>query len=126
MFSKLRKITNSTFSFAESAVLEKTKNILNEKFSTVGTIDDLKFSNGTASIRVLLRGESAPVYIEVAGLSYQTHSGRFILYFERIRCLQKEWLQAIFDIFTEKLEKKIEFEDSLKLLPLKAILPQKN
>lgn len=129
MLSKLRKITEkiteSTFSIAEDAIFEKAKKFLNDKFGAVGTVNELKLSGGNAFARVLLRGESTPIDIEVSGLSYQVRDGRFILYFERILCAQKEWIQALFDILTEKTGNKIEFEDGLKLLPLKAILPKK-
>ena len=125
MFTKLRKITESAFSFAEDTVFEQAKKFLNDKFGNVGTVNELKLSGGNAFARVLLRGESTSTDIEVSGLSYQVRDGRFILYFERIRCAQKEWIQALFDILVEKTGGKVEFEDNLKLLPLRAILPSK-
>lgn len=97
---------------------------LNQRFGKIGEVSDVQFSGGNVSITIALAGEPEIVTLEVHNLSWNTAGGKMNLYYEELNAT-KLWIQEVFCVISEKTGKTISFPDSLKLMPLKMMLPKK-
>lgn len=98
---------------------------LNQKIGAIGQISDLDFSRNSVSITLDLAGEENPVRLEAHGLCYDVSGGKMNLYFDKLICRDKIWVQEIFKMLAEKTGRVISFPDNAKLLPLKMLLKKR-
>ena len=95
---------------------------LNQRFGEVGEVTAFEFSRGNVSISLALKGEPEVVTLEVADLCYSVSDGKMNLHYSELRAT-KPWVQEIFRMVSEKTGRTISFPDSMKLMPLKMLLP---
>jgi len=106
-------------------ITDQIVNALNQKFGNIGQVANLDFSKDSVAITLNLAGEESPITLEAHGLSYSVSDGKMNLFFTDLVCREKRWVQEIFKIVAEKTGRVISFPDSLKLMPLKMLLPKK-
>lgn len=106
-------------------ITDQIVNVLNQKFGKIGQVADLNLSKDAVKITLDLVGETHPVTLEAHGLSWSVSDGKMNLFFTELVCQEKLWVQEIFKIVAEKTGRVISFPDSLKLMPLKMLLPKK-
>ena len=97
---------------------------INQRFGNIGTATALSFSGGNVSLTLELNGEAEPITLEVRELAWNTSDGKMNLHFSDLLAT-KPWVQEIFRLVAEKTNRVISFPDSLKLMPLKMMLPKK-
>jgi len=106
-------------------ITDQIVNALNQKFGNIGQVADLDLSKDSVAITLNLAGEENQITLEAHGLSYSVTDGKMNLFFTDLVCREKQWVQEIFKIVAEKTGRVISFPDSIKLMPLKMLLPKK-
>lgn len=106
-------------------VSQQIISVLNQKFGTVGRVDDISLGRTAISVTLSLVGEEKPVTLEVHGLEWSTSDGKMNLFFDELVCTDKIWVQEIFRIVGEKTGHVFSFPDSMKTMPLKMLLKKR-
>lgn len=91
----------------------------------VGNMTDFAFSGGNLTLTIELKGEEgAPVSLKINGIAYRVEDGKMNIYFDKAEA-SRPWLQGILELVGEKTGNKFSIPDSMRLMPLKMLLPKK-
>ncbi len=97
---------------------------LNQHLGEIGQVTDFDFSGGNVTISIALKGEKEIVTLRATELCYDVSDGKMNLYYSSLTAT-KEWLNEIFKMISAKTGNTFSFPDSLRLMPLKMLIPKK-
>ncbi|MCR5184342.1 MAG: hypothetical protein K6B46_06570 [Opitutales bacterium] len=91
----------------------------------VGNVTRFDFSGGNLALTIELKGEEKlPLELTISNIAYRVEDGKMNIYFETVTA-SRPWLSGIFEMVAEKTGKKFSIPDSMRLMPLKMLLPKK-
>lgn len=103
-------------------IMPAVNNMIGEK---VGNLTKFSFSGGNLILTLELKGEEdVPVELSINNIAYRVEGGNMNIYFESASA-SRPWLQGVFELIGEKTGNKFSIPDSMRLMPLKMLLPKK-
>ncbi len=98
---------------------------LNQRFGEIGQVSDFDFSNGNLKISLALKGEPEIITLCANDICYTVSDGKMNLHYSSLSST-KEWVNEIFKVVSEKTGNSFSFPDSMRLMPLKMMIPKKH
>jgi hypothetical protein len=104
---------------AEAAVAKAVGDRLGE----AGRVSAVALARGSARVTLELRGQTAPVEVFAEGLAWRAEGDQLVIRWERVGS-SLEWMDILLREEGRRRGGRISLPDSLRLLPLKLLLPR--
>ncbi len=97
--------------------------LLNARLGDVGKVTDVSLGRGSFRLTLDLAGQGTPVTLFADGLRWSTESDHLVI---RWDCAGSDlaWADALVRTLGERSGHKVSLPDSLRLMPIKLLLPK--
>lgn len=96
---------------------------LGARLGEAGKVTAVSLGRGSVRLTLELAGQVAPVELRADGLRWQTEDDRMVIRWDAAGS-SLPWVDALIRSFSERAGREIRLPDSLRLMPLKLLLPR--
>lgn len=97
--------------------------LLTARLGEAGKVTDLALGRGSLRLTLELAGQGAPVELHAEGLRWTTEDGHLVVRWDKAGS-SLAWADAFLRAIAARVNHEVRLPDSLRLMPIKLILPR--